>query len=275
MKITLMIEGSASTIAAILANLPGDASHVPNAPSTSIGTGTPVAPAFPPSVPNTVVVNHVAPSLPTMPLPTTDADDEGDADEGTPTTDSTGLPWDERIHSKGANRLNADGTWRKRRGVDAGLVAQVEAELRGAVPAAPIVTPVATMPIPAPIPMPMPVSGEGAPTPPTPLAPVAAPMPVGPAAAPATLPATPPLAPAAAPTHGEIDFGQFMQRMAEKMQTADPATGTPVVDATYLAAVAGEISTAFNVALNAITDIASNPQMITYAVQILQRDQKW
>jgi hypothetical protein len=45
--------------------------------------------------------------------------------------DANGLPWDERIHS-GTKALNADGTWRTKRGVDKALVASVEAELRGA-----------------------------------------------------------------------------------------------------------------------------------------------
>lgn len=46
-----------------------------------------------------------------------------------PTHDVNGLPWDERIHS-GTKALNADGTWRTKRGVDKALVASVEAELR-------------------------------------------------------------------------------------------------------------------------------------------------
>jgi hypothetical protein len=47
-----------------------------------------------------------------------------------PTTDANGLPWDERIHA-GSKALNADGTWRTKRGVDKALVAEVEVELRG------------------------------------------------------------------------------------------------------------------------------------------------
>ena len=43
--------------------------------------------------------------------------------------DSAGLPWDERIHSSSKNTV-ADGTWRRKRGVDEALVASVEAELR-------------------------------------------------------------------------------------------------------------------------------------------------
>lgn len=52
----------------------------------------------------------------------------------TPAVDAKGSPWDHRIHAS-SKALNADGTWRAKRGVDAALVAQVEAELR-TVPAA-------------------------------------------------------------------------------------------------------------------------------------------
>ena len=53
-----------------------------------------------------------------------------------PTTDNlaidvNGFPWDSRIHSS-SKEMVKDGTWRKRRGVDAAMVAQVEAELRRA-----------------------------------------------------------------------------------------------------------------------------------------------
>lgn len=50
--------------------------------------------------------------------------------EAASAVDSAGLPWDERIHSSN-KALNADGTWRKRRGVTDETVAAVEAELRG------------------------------------------------------------------------------------------------------------------------------------------------
>lgn len=49
--------------------------------------------------------------------------------------DSAGLPWDERIHSSSKSTI-ANGTWKKKRGVDPALVATVEAELRGEEPAA-------------------------------------------------------------------------------------------------------------------------------------------
>ena len=51
-------------------------------------------------------------------------------DEDTPTHDSTGLPWDDRIHST-PPRTNADGTWRKRRGLDDAVYEAVVAELTG------------------------------------------------------------------------------------------------------------------------------------------------
>lgn len=46
--------------------------------------------------------------------------------------DSTGLPWDERIHS-GNKTKNPGGEWRTKKGVDKGLLASVTAELRAAV----------------------------------------------------------------------------------------------------------------------------------------------
>ena len=43
--------------------------------------------------------------------------------------DKNGLPWDERIHS-GNKTINADGTWKKRKGVSDAVVDAVTAELR-------------------------------------------------------------------------------------------------------------------------------------------------
>jgi len=43
--------------------------------------------------------------------------------------DSNGLPWDARIHSSSKAKIK-DGSWKKRKGVDASTVATVEAELR-------------------------------------------------------------------------------------------------------------------------------------------------
>jgi len=53
--------------------------------------------------------------------------------------DAKGLPWDNRIHAESKGKI-ADGTWRKKRNVDPGLVSQVEGELRQVMgaPAAPL-----------------------------------------------------------------------------------------------------------------------------------------
>ena len=54
--------------------------------------------------------------------------------------DKNGLPWDGRIHAESKAKI-ADGTWRSKRNLDPALKAQVEAELRqvmGAAPAAPL-----------------------------------------------------------------------------------------------------------------------------------------
>lgn len=52
--------------------------------------------------------------------------------------DADKLPWDARIHSS-ARSQNADGRWKKKRGVDDTIIAVVESELRGvmAIPAMP------------------------------------------------------------------------------------------------------------------------------------------
>jgi hypothetical protein len=59
--------------------------------------------------------------------------------------DKQGLPWDIRIHSA-AKTFNADGTWRKKRGVETTMIQTVESELKKlmAIPspaAAPVVPP--------------------------------------------------------------------------------------------------------------------------------------
>ena len=93
-----------------------------------------------------------------VPVPQPEPQDDEPTNDTPPATDKNGLPWDERIHA-GTKALNADGTWKKRRGVDDATVAAVTAELTGAAP-----TPVSQVETPAPQPEPTP-----APTPePTP-----------------------------------------------------------------------------------------------------------
>lgn len=117
------------------------------------------APAVQMSLDFAPVIQTEAPATETVPLPPFALPEPPSAP---PIVDAAGLPWDARIHSESKATV-ADGTWRKRRGVDPELVKQVEAELRGEVPAAaatPAVTePSASIPVPpppAPIPEPPP-----------------------------------------------------------------------------------------------------------------------
>jgi len=218
----------------------------------------------------TPVPATAAPMVPTMPTPTTAAPENEDDDQGAPAADATGvdadgLPWDERIHAPSKSQ-NKDGTWRKKKKLEDAFVAGVEAELRSVqrVPAAPTPPPAApgapAMPA-APTPPPMPQVDQQ----PAPAAPGAPAMPAAP---------TPPPETAPAPAAEGIDFHTFMQQLSAQMQKRDE-TGQPVINADYLAQATAEISGAWSVPLNAITDIPSNPQMITYAIQVFQRDGKW
>jgi hypothetical protein len=93
--------------------------------------------------------------------------------------DKNGLPWDARIHAESKAKI-ADGSWRRKRGVEDTLVAQVEGELRqvmGAPAVAPLAVPTVTTPAPA--------APVGASSPTTTASPVVAPPPPAPPAPPA------------------------------------------------------------------------------------------
>lgn len=136
-----------------------------------------VVPVPPPSVPTPPVVATppTAATVPTVALPAAPGSER----------DSAGLPWDGRIHATsagGAHPTVADGTWRKKRGVDDATVAKVEAELRAALgasaPAEAAVVPVVpTVPVP-PV-TPSPVTSAAVPVPPstTAVSPVVSPAP--------------------------------------------------------------------------------------------------
>ena len=139
----------------------GQSSTAPAAPPATLTA--PPAPPAPAPTPAAVAAALSAPAAPSSP-----------AD-----VDSRGMPWDARIHAK--NRATvADGSWRKAKGVDAALIAQVEAELCGTSPA-PRVAP----PPPAsfedqlrrvtagPLPPPPPAPTAGGTLPPPPAAPAA------------------------------------------------------------------------------------------------------
>lgn len=217
------------------------------------------------------------PAMPPMPSGDTDDDDNGPvAAVADGALDADGLPWDERIHAKSKAQVAGD-RWRKRRGVDDATVAMVEAQLRGAAApampsAAPVTPPPAPMALPpvpmtaAPVapPMPIPDAPGTAPAMPPmpPVAPIAPPMPAAPAASPVVDQAAP------------MDMATFMQHISVKMTEKDGA-GAPLVHMEYLQGLATQIATAFNSPVASITDIGTNPNMITYAAQLMQRDGKW
>lgn len=100
-----------------------------------------------------LVVGENTPAPTVIPQPTPEPQDDEPTNDAPPATDKNSLPWDERIHA-GTKALNADGTWKKRRGVDDATVTAVTAELTGAAPA-PTPTP-QPEPTPAPAPAPVP-----------------------------------------------------------------------------------------------------------------------
>lgn len=178
--------------------------------------------------------------------------------------DSTGLPYDARIHSKNATKTK-EGAWRKVKGVDAALVTAVEAELRAAgtpAPAAAPVTPPNAPAAPTP-PAPSPVPDGGTPA----VAPVPAPTPVSnvstPPAAPAT-PPTPPTAPVApatppaTPATTTLDFGGLMQVVSNGM-TANPV----LIDDAFIGWLNSQLG------VTQLPEIAADPAKIAQAYQLL------
>lgn len=132
---------STSELADIVAKLNGD--------SVTLATGGPLKQDIQRVVGEVVSENVV-------PVPQPEPQDDEPTNDAPPATDKNGLPWDERIHA-GTKALNADGTWKKRRGVDDATVAAVTDELTGAAPApTPEPTPAPT-PAPQPEPTPAPV----------------------------------------------------------------------------------------------------------------------
>lgn len=125
-------------------------------PAAAFGGAQPAAPLAA-SIPPTAPASTVAPSAPAPTAPTTTTlgpvSSGAVAATGGVELDKHGLPWDNRIHAESKAKI-ADGTWRKKRNVDPGLVAQVEGELRqlmGA-PAAPLAVSTApSVPTPPPV----------------------------------------------------------------------------------------------------------------------------
>lgn len=132
-------EGELNALAALIAALGGAPTVVSVQPTiTVVEDRTPVAPTPPavrpaPPVPETprdaaevllqqeaARVSAAAPPPPAQPEPPA---------AGAPQLDKEGIPYDARIHS-GTPTMNADGTWRKKRGIDEVEYGRIHAELQ-------------------------------------------------------------------------------------------------------------------------------------------------
>lgn len=176
--------------------------------------------------------------------------------------DGNGLPWDGRIHSGPADKKpkNADGTWRKKRGVDDATVAAVEAELRAALGAPAAAAPAPAVPVPpvaeapaAAVPPPPPAAAAA----PVPASPIPAPAAAAPAPAPAAAPPTPapavtvsgPAAATTAPSGPASTFAELMRKI-----TSLQAAGTLTVEGTV------EISAALGI--SGVRDLITRPDLV-------------
>jgi hypothetical protein len=108
-------------------------------------------------------------------------------------TDSTGLPWDGRIHSSN-HKKTAAGAWAKRKNVDAATVTTVEAELRARMAAGPLASTPPAAPLPPVNAAPTSSTIPSTPVPAAPVAAIAPPPPGAPAVS------APPVPPVSAPT---------------------------------------------------------------------------
>ncbi len=105
------------------------AQGVPPAPSTAAAAPSATAPAAP--------LGTTSAETPTAPVPPAAPSANAATPAALPTAshapgvdvDKHGLPWDARIHAESKAKI-ADGSWRKKRGVDPALVTTVEAELK-------------------------------------------------------------------------------------------------------------------------------------------------
>lgn len=118
----------ATVFGAVAASVPASP---PSAPSTAVAAVPPTAPVGPPATSVTPPAAPLLPAPPTAPAAAAPSAPVVPASPA-PVVDSRGWSWDARIHS--ANKsLNADGTWRQKRGLnDEMLKNRVEAELRQA-----------------------------------------------------------------------------------------------------------------------------------------------
>jgi hypothetical protein len=198
--------------------------------------------------------------LTTMSMPNHVADDEGPANANAPSVDSTGIPWDERIHSK-TKATNADGTWRKKRGVTDMAIAAVETELRQRTAAASGMYMPQQMQQPAQMQMPHQQ------------------VPQHPQFTQQVQPQfvqqqQPQFVQQPVQQSTQLDFNGFMQHLTQQMQKRDVA-GNPLIEANYLASVCQRLSAMIGKPITNITDVNGDPQAIAQTVAIISADGRW
>lgn len=208
--------------------------------------------------------------------PNADDDDESSDQIANATgVDKDGLPWDERIHSNPA-KMTGKGIWRKKRGVNDTMIAAVEAELRQRPQQPPAQQP-AQQPVQQPMQQPvqqMPQQMEQF-TVPASIANTQQPVQLQvPVQQPMQQPVQQPVQQMQPQQPQSMDFATFMAGLQQRLANRD-ANGNPLIDANYLAQKVAQLSQAFGTPLNAITDLGNYPQMINYAVQLMQTDGRW
>lgn len=209
-----------------------------------------------------------------VPVQTADEEEEdtGPVNTAAPGVDSSGLPWDERIHAPSKSTVK-DGTWRKKKNVADALVASVESELRGRM-AAPIPQPQGgnvSQPQQFAQSIPGAALGQGQPqfTPP-----MQQPAPMPTQVAPdlsqfqQQQPAPQPMQQPQPAQPGAIDFTGFMSGLQRSMQAQKIDLGT-------LQSYIPQINQAWGTQLTQITDVQTRPDMIPWIVTMLTNDNRW
>lgn len=235
MRMTVTIECGSSDFATLAAMLQiasngGIESVVAAQPAPVAVTAAPAPVAQPAPV-----------AIPPLPVTEDNGDDASEPIATVPSADSAGMPWDERIHS-GAKSTNADGTWRRRKGVSPADVARIEAELRGDSPPLPLSAPVAPV------------------TPPPPTQTPAAPA--MPSAAPA------PVAQPAPNVGAQPTFFDAMGRVSSLVQSGRATTN----DVAQLCVV---LTQRMGKTINSLTELINDSKGVTALVELMRERQMW
>lgn len=245
MNITLTITGSAATLARVLSLLDNSSDQI----ELPLVIAAPEPVVAPVQVVETPVMPEVSAAAPTVP--------------GEPEFDSSGLAWDERIHSAQRGTTN-DGKWRKRRNVDDAVYNAVEAELRaryGQPAPVAVAAPIPVQPVPV---MPMPVvndEGNDQNYEYVATAPVVVDA--------VNVASEPTPVPVAAPAQAQqtVDFHTVMGIVGTRM-----ANNT--INPDYLVGLVAEINGQLGTQMQSFTDMAALPHAVQYAYSAMVRDGK-